>query len=510
MASPLIECIPNFSEARKPEVVEAILAAITGVPGISLLNCSSDTDHNRTVITFVGPPAAVEEAAFRGIQKAADLIDLNQHTGSHPRIGATDVVPFVPISGVEMAECVQIARRLGKRVGEEIQVPVYLYEEAATRPDRVNLEDIRRGQYEGLKVEIASDPDRAPDFGPARLGAAGATVIGARPPLIAYNVYLTTQDVGIAKQIAKAMRHSSGGFRYVKGLGMLVDGRAQVSMNLTNFRRTPIHRVVEAIRREAARYGVAIHHAELVGLIPGEALMEAAAWYLQLDDFDPDQVLENRLYTARPAGPAQDQFLESLAAGTPAPGGGSASAYGGAMAAGLVAMVARLTTGKKKYAEVEGQMTEIVNQADRLRLDLGAAVERDASAFEAILAAFKLPRETEDQQSARELAIEQATLNAIAVPLQVADMAVKVMSLAERCAALGNINAISDAAAAGALAGAALTGAGYNVRINVNSLKEKQAGDASLASLTALEKKAAHLEKEIRSTLKERGGIAAS
>jgi glutamate formiminotransferase/formiminotetrahydrofolate cyclodeaminase len=238
--------------------------------------------------------------------------------------------------------------------------------------------------------------------------------------------------------------------------------------------------------------------------------MDAAAWYLQLDDFNPDQVLENRLYTARPAGPAQDQFLDSLAAGTPAPGGGSASAYAGAMAAGLVAMVARLTTGKKKYAEVEGQMTEIVNQADRLRLDLNAAVDRDASAFEAILAAFKLPRETEDQQSTRELAIEQATLNAIAVPLQVAEMAVKVMSLAERCAALGNINAISDAAAAGALAGAALTGAGYNVRINVNSLTDKLAGDASLASLTTLEKKAAHLEKEIRSTLKERGGIAAS
>ena len=360
MASPLIECIPNFSEARKPEVVEAILAAITAVPGVSLLNSSSDTDHNRTVITFVGPPSAVEEAAFRGIQKAADLIDLNQHTGSHPRIGATDVVPFVPISGVEMAECVQIARRLGKRVGEEIQIPVYLYEEAATRPDRVNLEDIRRGQYEGLKVEIASDPERAPDFGPARLGAAGATVIGARPPLIAYNVYLTTQDVTIAKQIAKAMRHSSGGFRYVKGLGMLVDGRAQVSMNLTNFRRTPIHRVVEAIRREAARYGVAIHHAELVGLIPGEALMDAAAWYLQLDDFNPDQVLENRLYTARPAGPAQDQFLDSLAAGTPAPGGGSASAYAGAMAAGLVAMVARLTTGKENYADAIFHIVRII------------------------------------------------------------------------------------------------------------------------------------------------------
>jgi glutamate formiminotransferase/formiminotetrahydrofolate cyclodeaminase len=508
MSTPLIECIPNFSEARRPEVVEAILAAITGVPEVSLLNHSSDNDHNRTVVTFAGPPAAVEEAAFRGIQKAAELIDLDQHSGSHPRLGATDVVPFVPLSGVEMAECVQMARRLGERVGAELNIPVYLYEEAATRPERVNLEDVRRGQYEGLKAEIESNPQRLPDFGPPRLGPAGATVIGARHPLVAYNVYLTSDDVSIAKAIAKAMRASSGGFRFVKGLGMLVDGRAQVSMNLTNFRQTPVYRVVEAIRREAARYGVSIHHSELIGLIPGEALLDSAAWYLQLDGFQPDQVLENRLYAAQ-AGPSTGPgFLDSLAAGTPTPGGGSSAAYAGAMGAALVAMVARLTVGKKKYAEVESQMTEILKQAERLRRELTAAVDEDAAAFEAILAAFKLPKETGEQQSARNEAIEQATLTAARVPLATAERAVKVMALAERCVALGNLNAISDGASAAAMAKAALISAGYNVRININGLGDKHAGDLLLAQLTMLEDKAAKLEQDVRKTMVERGGLS--
>jgi glutamate formiminotransferase/formiminotetrahydrofolate cyclodeaminase len=508
MSPSLVECIPNFSEARRPEIVEAIVAAITSVTEVSLLNHSSDTDHNRTVVTFAGPPAAVEEAAFRGIQKAAELIDLNQHTGSHPRIGATDVVPFVPLSGVEMSECVQMARRLGERVGRELNIPVYLYEEAASHPERVNLENNRRGQYEGLKTEIETNPDRKPDYGPARLGTAGATVIGARNPLIAFNVYLTTDDVAIAKAIAKAMRHSSGGFRYIKGLGMLVEGRAQVSMNMTNFRATPVYRVVEAIRREAERYGVGIHHSELIGLIPGEALMDAAAWYLQLDGFSPEQVLENRLYAAQSGPTTGPAFLDSLAAGTPTPGGGSAAAYAGAAGAALVAMVARLTVGKKKYAEIEAQMNEILNQAEKLRRELTAAVDEDAAAFEAIMSAFKLPKETPEQQTERTAAIEAATFKAAQVPLATAEKAVKVMALAERCAALGNLNAISDAASAAAMSRAALTSAGYNVRINVNSLGDKSAGEPLLAQIAVLEEKAAKLEGDVRKSMQSRGGLS--
>jgi glutamate formiminotransferase len=291
----IVECVPNFSEGRRREIIDQIVGALASVEGVRVLDVQSDADHNRSVVTMVGKPQAVEEAAFRGIERAARLIDMDQHQGEHPRMGATDVVPFVPIARVTMADCVEIARRLGERVGRELSIPVYLYEEAAARPERRNLADVRRGEYEGLKAEIEDDPHRAPDFGPARMGKAGATAIGARPPLVAFNVYLNTDDVAIAKAIARAVRHSSGGLRYVKALGLLVEGRAQVSMNLTDYRQTPIYRVVEMIRREAARYGVTIASSEVVGLIPNEALVDAAQFYLQLDGFSSDQILENRL-----------------------------------------------------------------------------------------------------------------------------------------------------------------------------------------------------------------------
>jgi glutamate formiminotransferase len=295
MKNQLVECIPNFSEGRRMEIVDAIADAIAAVPGVLILDRSGDPDHNRSVITFVGAPDTVTEAAFRAIAKASQLINLDEHQGQHPRIGAADVVPFVPLKNITIDECVVLARALGERVGQDLQIPVYLYEAAATRPEHVNLENVRRGNYEGLKVSIQSDPARLPDYGPSQLGTAGATVIGARPPLIAYNVYLTTDDVEIARKIAQAVRHSSGGLRFVKALGLIVNGRAQVSMNLTDFTQTPLPRVVELIRREAARYGTAIHHCELIGMIPQMALIDAARWYLQLDQFSPDQIMEIRL-----------------------------------------------------------------------------------------------------------------------------------------------------------------------------------------------------------------------
>jgi glutamate formiminotransferase len=274
---------PNFSEGRRPEVIESLRKAIASVPGILVLDVHSDADHNRSVVTFAGPAAAVVEAAFQAIKLAAERINLDEQRGQHPRVGATDVVPFVPLAGARLEDCVALARLLGRRVGDELQIPVYLYEAAATRLDRVNLEDIRKGEYEGLRRSIEKDPERLPDFGPRRLGPAGATVIGARQPLIAFNIYLTTPDVAIAKKIARAVRHSSGGLRYVKALGLEVGGRAQVSMNLTDHTQTPLARVVELVRQEAARQGVAIHHSELVGLLPQQAMIDAAAWYLQLE-----------------------------------------------------------------------------------------------------------------------------------------------------------------------------------------------------------------------------------
>ncbi len=527
MTTPLIECVANFSDARRPEVIKAIQAKISDVDGVYLLDHHMDVDHNRTVVTFVGSPPGVEEAAFQAIAKAAELIDLNEHTGEHPRIGATDVVPFIPISGATMQDCVEIAQRLGQRVAAELDIPVYLYEEAAASADRRNLAKHRKGQYETLKDAIQTDPLRAPDYGPKKLGPAGATVIGAREFLVAYNVYLTTDDVAIAKKIAKTIRHSSGGLRFVKGLGMLVEGQAQVSMNLTNFRKTPIALVVETIRREAQRYGVGIHHTELVGLIPQDALVDAAVWYTQMDQFEPEQVLEQRLYAALQSGktvedhpsptvPEADnpqsairssQFLDALADGSPTPGGGSAAAYAGAMGAALVAMVARLTLGKKKYADVNEQMLAILDEADVLQMRLTAAVEEDAAAFDKVMAAFRLPKGSEEEKAIRAAAINKATIHAAEVPLETARKSVRVIELAAQVAQLGNLNAITDAGTGAAMAQAALTSAGYNVRINILDLAGSDA-DLLVNQLEQLEKQAAELNQQLRTVLEERGSLS--
>ncbi|MBT3389031.1 MAG: glutamate formimidoyltransferase [Chloroflexi bacterium] len=509
MTTPLVECVPNFSEGRRPEVIQAISDSIAAVNDVYVLDHHMDSDHNRTVITYVGSPEGVEEAAFHSIAKAAELINLDEHEGAHPRIGATDVVPFIPISGVTMQDCVEIARRVGQRVGEELNIPMYLYEEAAQRPDRTRLEVIRKGEYETLKEIIATDPFRAPDYGPKKLGPAGATVIGAREFLVAYNVYLTTDDVEIAKKIAKTIRNSSGGLRYVKGLGLLVDGMAQVSMNLTNFRKTPLALVVETIRREAQRYGVGIRHSELVGLIPQDALVDAAVWYTQMDQFEPDQILEKKLYAAQQVdrGTLNVQpstFIDSLAEGNPTPGGGSAAAYAGAMGAGLVSMVARLTLGKKKYAEVESQMQAILDESEALRADLTTTVARDAAAFDGIMAAFKLAKD----DPAREQAIQDATLHAAKVPLEVAGKSLRVMELALQAVSVGNLNAITDAGTGAAMAQAALSGAGYNVCINILGLNDKDIADNLVNEVQAIKAKAAELQKQIRVQLTERGGLA--
>jgi len=499
LAHPLVECVPNFSEGRRPHVVEAIVAALEagGGEGVRVLHVSSDRDHNRSVVTLVGAPEAVVGAMFAGIAKAAELINLDEHQGGHPRLGATDVVPFVPLRGVTLDECVALARRLGERVGRELGLPVYLYEAAATRPERQNLENIRRGQYEKLKDEI-TQPKREPDFGPRRVGPAGAVIIGARAFLVAYNIFLNTADAGVAEQIAQAVRHSSGGLRFVKAMGLLVAGQAQVSMNLTDFTQTPVARVVEFVRREATRYGAAITRSELVGMIPQAALVEAAQWYLQLDQLESDQILENRLQADEAdeaeAAPARTgltpDFLDHLAAGTAAPGGGAAAAYAAAMGAALVSMVARLTLVKKKYAAVEAQMQSVLDRAERLRAGLTQAADDDAAAFEAVMAARQLPKATPAEQTARAEAIEQGYLHATEVPLRVARDAVATMSLAAIVAESGNVNAISDAGSAGFLAQAGLRGAALNVRANAEELNDRAIADTWLKELAGLEARA--------------------
>ena len=299
MAREIVECVPNFSEGRRKEVVDAIADAIRSVPGTKLLDVEMDANHNRAVVTFIGDRKAVAEAAFRGAEKAVALIDLTVHRGEHPRIGALDVCPFVPVSGVTMEECVAIARAVGERIARELKVPVYLYEEAATRPERRALPDIRKGEFEGLREEIKTNPERAPDFGPRQLHpTAGASVVGARAPLIAFNVNLGTPDIQVAKKIAHAIRESSGGLKYVRAKGFALKDRGivQVSMNMINYKGTPLFRAYELIKAEAERYGVPIVGSEIVGLVPLEAVVDSAGFYLKLENFKVEQILETRLW----------------------------------------------------------------------------------------------------------------------------------------------------------------------------------------------------------------------
>jgi glutamate formiminotransferase/formiminotetrahydrofolate cyclodeaminase len=500
----IIECVPNFSEGRRTDVIDAIAGAIRSVPGTHVLDVSSDPDHNRTVITFVGGPAAVEEAAFQAIQEAAKQINLDEHTGEHPRIGATDVCPFIPVKGVSEADCVEIARRLGQRVGEELGIAVYLYGAAASRPEREKLADIRRGQYEKWRDEVATNPDRRPDYGPAEPKSWGATVIGVRPFLIAYNLYLNSDNVDIANKIARSVRFSTGGLRFVQAMGFLVEGQAQVSMNLTNFEKTPIHLVQEMVRREAARYGLTITKAELIGLAPEMALLEPAQWYLQIDDLQEDQILELRLAQENEKDFTPNAFLEATAGNTPTPGGGSTAALAGALGAALAQMVANLTTGRKKYADVESQTQEVLARVGPLRQSLTAAITEDSAAFEKLMAVWK-DKSLDDE--ARAEAVEKATVYAGEVPLKVARLSREAAELAAKIAEIGNSNAVTDATAGVIMAHAAVQIAVMNVKINALGLKNRQLAEEWSEELVRLEAEAANLAEQAMATAARRGGF---
>jgi glutamate formiminotransferase / formiminotetrahydrofolate cyclodeaminase len=476
----LVECVPNFSEGRDKAKVDAIVEAMK-IPGVTLLDREMDSDHNRCVITLVGEREAIQEAAIRGVGKAAELIDLTQHHGAHPRMGAADVVPFIPIEGVTLEDCVAMAKHVGAEIARRYQIPVYLYEAAAQSPERQNLENIRRGQFEGIRDEIATNPARKPDFGEPRVHpTAGATVVGARKFLVAYNIFLNTADVDIAKKIAKAVRFSTGGLRFVKGAGFLVRGRAQVSMNLTDFEQTPIHRVFEFVKREAARYGVVPTSSEIVGLIPKLALEQAAEWFLQVENFDSSLILENRLAAVTtgkmaPGGPSAGlaagvaPFIEQLAAPTATPGGGSAAAAAGAMAAGLAHMVAAMSRGKKAYLQYESQLSEAIAQLAQLRDELKQAIDADAESYNVVMKAYKAAREA-DPKTAGQSLINAALQTATTVPLGVAERAAAVAQFVERLRPITNPNMASDLITAAALAKAALTGALANVDINLGSM----------------------------------------
>ena len=471
----IIECVPNFSEGRDKAKIDAIIESMK-MDGVYLLDREMDADHNRCVITLVGDRAPIMEAVLRGIGKAAELIDLTKHTGAHPRMGATDVVPFIPIEGVTIEDCVQMAKQVGAEVWKRYQIPVYLYEAAAQRPERTNLENIRRGQFEGIRDDIAKNPARMPDFGEPRVHpTAGATVVGARKFLVAYNVYLNTSDVDIAKKVGKAVRFSNGGLRFVKGMGIPVRGLAQVSMNLTDTDQTPIARVFEFVKREAARYGVMPLSSEIVGLIPKKALEDAAEWFLQVENFDSSLILENRLAAVMGGKMAVgglrggvEPFIEQLAAPTATPGGGSAAAAAGAMAAALAAMVAGMSRGKKAYLQHEAQHSEALTRLATLREELKAAIDADSEAYKGVVAAFKAAKEN----SAAQTQVSAATRVATLVPLAVAEKSKEVAGIVELLRPITNPKMASDLTVAAAMARTAIEGALANVEINLEGFED--------------------------------------
>lgn len=507
---PIVECVPNFSEGRRKDVVDAIAAAMAGVPGVVLLDREMDADHNRCVITVAGEAEAVLEAAFRGAKEAAAKIDLTAHKGEHPRMGATDVVPFIPLSGATLADCIRLAERLAERLGNELSIPIYLYAAAARKPDRKSLPQIRKGEFEGLRDAIGRDPKRDPDFGPRKIHpTAGATAVGARDFLIAFNVNLDSPDLALAQSIAGELRESSGGLPTVQAKGFAVeDGRtAQVSMNLLDYRKISPGRATREVAERARKKGVEVKETEVVGLIPREALLLSAVDLLKPRGWSEGQVLETRLAAAgvrvQPQGLLE--FLEALASPDPAPGGGSAAALGGAVGASLACMVLSLTAQKAEPAAAEG-MRRTAAEARRLMKVLHDLMDRDARAYGAVVEALALPKGTPEEKERRSAALKAAMALAIEVPLETMREGVSVLRCLKEAAALGSVHALSDVGVGALCARVCVKGAAENVIINLKSMKDAAKAAAYRGGMETLLAEAMGFEGEIEKTLHSRSG----
>jgi glutamate formiminotransferase/formiminotetrahydrofolate cyclodeaminase len=546
----LVECVPNFSEGRDRDKIQAITREIESTPDVRLLDVDPGESTNRTVVTFIGTPEGVGEAAFRGIKKAAEVIDMRTHKGAHSRVGATDVCPFVPVSGVSMQDCVRLAEELGVRVAAELGIPVYLYEEAARQPDRVNLANIRAGEYEGLPEKL-KDPAWAPDYGkPVFNPKSGATVIGAREFLIAYNINLNTRDRRLAQEIALSLRESGrakrdrrgnivrnakgepvklpGKFKQVKAVGWYIEdyGIAQISINFTNYKITPPHLVFDEAVKLAAALGLRVTGSELVGLIPKEAVLMAGRYYLEKQGKSPGVPEEELIRTAVlslglsdvvPFEPEKKiieyqfkdkgkslillnlrEFANELSMDSPAPGGGSAAALCGALSAALAAMVSNLTVGKKGYEKVQQELKAVAVQGQALKDELLRAVDEDTRSFDRVMEALRLPKGTDEQTREKEAAVEEATKGATLVPFDVLKKSVELLRLAKLAAEKGNKNSLSDAGVAGLAAAAAAEGAYYNIKINLPGIKDARFKAKILLETETLRKKAERLSSSLK------------
>jgi len=546
----LVECVPNFSEGRDRKVLDAISEAIGSVEGVRLLDVDPGEATNRTVFTFVGPIDAVEEAAFLAIGRAAALIDMRAHRGAHPRMGATDVCPFVPLGATTMEDCVELSKRVGRRVGEQLGIPVYLYEEAASRPGRRSLADVRKGEYEGLESRM-KDPEWEPDFGPSVFNArAGATAVGAREFLIAYNVNLNTRDRRLANRIAQNIRETGRPRRgddgrivkdaegrtviepgpsrldAVRATGWYIEeyGQAQVSINLTNFRVTPPHVVFDTVVAEAAAAGLRVTGSEVVGLIPLEAMKAAGRHYLSrqgkspaaheaelvrtaavslglsdIGSFDPSRkIIEYRVAATRPLmRMSVSAFADEVSAGTPVPGGGSVSALLASLSASLSAMVSGISFERKGFESRRDELGSLGARAQEIKARMADAVDDDSAAFDRLLEANRMPRGSDAERTARDEAIQKATRAAIDVPLRVMKDALEALEIAGEVAARGAETALSDAGVAALAAAAAVEGAGYNVRINLAGLTDRAAAKRLAAEADALSARSAELARSV-------------
>jgi len=551
----LIECIPNFSEGRDKEKIKAITKEIETTPQVTLLDVDPGESTNRTVVTFIGSPEGVKEAAFKAIKKAAEVIDMSKHKGAHSRIGATDVCPFVPVSGVTMEDCIQISNEVGKRVAEELGIPVYLYEEAAKKPERKNLAIIRTGEYEGLPEKL-KDLDWAPDYGePIFNPKTGATVVGAREFLIAYNINLNTRDRKLAHEIALNLREKGrakrdkegniirdangkaikipGKFKEVKAVGWYIEDYdiAQISINFTNYKISPPHLVFDETCKEAEKLGLRVTGSELVGLIPKEALLLAGRYYLNKqgksagvpeEELIKTAVISLGLNDVAPFEPEKKiieyqfqeitnsllnlnlrEFANELSIDSPAPGGGSTAALCGALSASLSSMVSNLTVGKKEYENVQEDVKNLAVKAQTLKDEFLREVDLDTVAFNKIMEAFKLPKKTENQIEERELAVEEATKEATLVPLTVLNKSVEALKLAKEVAVKGNKNSLSDAGVAGLTAQTAAEGAFYNIKINLPNIKNEEFKSKISKEAISLIKEAVELGTEIKDLIEK-------
>ena len=552
----IMECVPNFSEGRDASVISQITSEIGSVEGVKLLDVSSGKDTHRTVVTFAGSPDAAAEAAFRAIRRAGQLINMAVHHGAHPRMGATDVCPFIPVSGITMEECVEHAKRLAARVGEELGIPVYLYGMAATRPDRRRLPDIRTGEYEAL-AEKMTRPDFQPDYGPAEFNpSAGATVVGVRDFMLAYNVNLNTRDAKLAKEIAMTLRESGKAKRDRKGEivrdeggnavqipgklafcqagGWFMDtfGYAQVTMNLHNYRVTGLHTAFEAVCEEAAGLGLRVTGSELIGLAPLQAVLDAGEHFLrkqgknvgipeadvvrtaihslglgETSPFKPEErIIEYclREKTNRLVDVPVLQFVDALSSESPAPGGGSASALSGALAAALCSMVANLTFGRRETRRYNPLMEEVSVEAQALKTKFAELVDRDSEAFNAYIAATRMPRKTEEERRSRDMAVTAAAHQTTLVPFETLELIPAVLVLAETVSRKGNVNAVSDAAVAAIQAEAAAEGAWMNVLINLPMVNDPPFADDIRNKSEAIIERVRKMKKHVLRVVRRR------